>query len=359
MDRLTSISKKLNEQNNKYLNDLYDVDKTGKERGWRMKKELNSKMRSTYEFLSHMTPSDFAKVPRIKKFFKGQKHYQSRARRLKDCAVFLDFFIRKSGRKKLKTANFCRVRLCPMCTWRRSLKLQSQLEEVLSTPQAQQYSYIFLTLTIPNISDIELAETIKKLHVAFNRLTKYKEVSKIVKGYFRSTELTYNRDRRDWHPHIHVLIAVNQSYFKSRDYISQLKWLALWKKAMKDESIKQVDVRRVKQRKGESLMKTVCEVAKYPVKDSQYIDFGDDIFTAEQVVILDNVLERKRFVGWGGVLQDIRHEFEQEDIEADSVDLVNESEDIDLDVDPIDETKGIERYFWLESWNGYKLTGER
>ena len=45
-----------------------------------------------------------------------------------------------------------------------------------------------------------------------------KEVKSIVKGYIRKLEVTYNSDMSSksydtYHPHFHVVIAVNKSYF--------------------------------------------------------------------------------------------------------------------------------------------------
>ena len=59
---------------------------------------------------------------------------------------------------------------------------------------------------------------------------KRKKVNSIAKGYVRKLEVTYNAERDDYHPHFHVLIAVNRSYFKdTKTYISQKEWLNLWR----------------------------------------------------------------------------------------------------------------------------------
>ena len=55
---------------------------------------------------------------------------------------------------RLKGANFCRARLCPLCNWRRSLKLRYQLGRVLNVVFSQDDSLrmLLLTLTEPNSS---------------------------------------------------------------------------------------------------------------------------------------------------------------------------------------------------------------
>ena len=53
---------------------------------------------------------------------------------------------------------------------------------------------------------------------------------KISKGYVRKLEITYNKERNDYNPHFHVVIAVNKSYFTDKDYyISQSEWLENWR----------------------------------------------------------------------------------------------------------------------------------
>ena len=52
-----------------------------------------------------------------------------------------------------------------------------------------------------------------------------------MRSWFRSLEVTYNKDRDDYHPHFHALLMVPHHYFyKDRGlYIPHEKWLDLWK----------------------------------------------------------------------------------------------------------------------------------
>src|SRR5699024_6080063 len=63
-------------------------------------------------------------------------------------------------------------------------------------------------------------------------------------------EVTYNKDRDDYHPHFHVVLAVNKSYFTDKNYyINRNRWLELWQQSTKNPLITQVDVRRVNTQK--------------------------------------------------------------------------------------------------------------
>ncbi|NFU61076.1 replication protein, partial [Clostridium botulinum] len=155
--------------------------------------------------------------------------------------------------------------------------------------------FIFLTLTTPNVKGYELDGTIREYNKAFERLMKRKEVKGIVKGYIRKLEVTYQKEKyitkelwqkkKDYYkkkgleigdlepnydtynPHFHVVIAVDKSYFTSRNYINRDRWLELWQESTGDYSITQVDVRKAKLNNG----KEVYELAKYSAKDSDYL----------------------------------------------------------------------------------------
>lgn len=66
-----------------------------------------------------------------------------------------------------------------------------------------------------------------------------------------------------YHPHFHVLISVNKSYFTDKDYyISRDRWLELWQQSTKNSLITQVDVRKVCSLKENRIF----EIAKYSAK---------------------------------------------------------------------------------------------
>ena len=107
-------------------------------------------------------------------------------------------------------------------------------------------AFVFVTLTAPNVKAEDLQAEIDLYNKAFQRLVKRKEIAPIFDGYIRKLEVTYNADQQTYHPHFHVLFVVNKSYFTSRYYVKQAKWLELWREVTGDERITQVDVRRLK-----------------------------------------------------------------------------------------------------------------
>lgn len=201
---------------------------------------------------------------------------QSSQERVKMCGTFLQFLADSSlEKKKLHKGFFCENRFCPMCSWRQARRDAMKigvLMKFLTTHHKKEF--IFLTLTAPNVKADKLREEIKKYNQAFAKLTKRKEIIPIIQGYIRKLEVTYNKERNDYHPHLHILIAVNKSYFTSRDYLKQSEWLRIWQEVMKDDTITQVHVEKVGKKNNSS---AINEVSKYVAKDSEYL-MSQEIF---------------------------------------------------------------------------------
>lgn len=171
--------------------------------------------------------------------------------------------------------------------------------------------FIFLTLTAPNVKGDKLSEEIKHYNKSFERLMKRKEVRGIVKGYIRKLEVTYNSDVASksydtYHPHFHVVIAVNKTYFTDKDYyINQQRWLELWREATGDSSITQVDVRKSKANN----LKEVYELAKYSAKDSDYL-ISRPVFN-----VFYKALKGKQFIVFSGLFKEANAMYENGELD--------------------------------------------
>lgn len=266
---------------------LEDVSPTGRARPWAL-------LKKTADILS-LLYSDIN---------------ERKAERLANCGSWLSFVRRGDGTLSLHKANFCRVRLCPVCSWRRSLKTYGQVRAITEA-LGERFAYIFLTLTIPNVSGDDLKAGLDTLTIGFNRLMKYKAVGQAVKGYYRAIEVTHNIQSDTFHPHIHALIAVAPSYFTSRYYLSQAEWLKLWNKACKRSDITSLDVRRLRG----NLDKACAEVAKYTVKSKDIIYFDDWDLSEKTLSILDSALSSRRFIGYGGCFAEAHKKLHLDDVE--------------------------------------------
>jgi len=197
---------------------------------------------------------------------------ESGKRRFCECGDWIDFFAdREVTKLKVYEANFCKNRFCPMCAWRKAHKDAMMISILMEYIEKEHdKAFIFVTLTAPNVKGEDLKDEITRYNKAFKKLVERDEVAQINQGYIRKLEVTYNAERDDYHPHFHCVFAVNKSYFTDRTYIKQEKWLGLWRDVMKDPTITQVDVRRIKRGGTDGRDKAINELAKYAAKDSDY-----------------------------------------------------------------------------------------
>ena len=52
-----------------------------------------------------------------------------RAVRIEQCGTYLEVSVMQDRSERVSAANFCRERLCPLCTWRRSARIVALREE--------------------------------------------------------------------------------------------------------------------------------------------------------------------------------------------------------------------------------------
>jgi plasmid rolling circle replication initiator protein Rep len=275
----------------------------------------------------------------VSKVFKtDSKTMLGRSIRMFECADTLVYDISDSGERRLTRVWFCKDRMCPMCQKRRSLVVFHQVKNVCTAIATDfpTYKYILLTLTVPNVKIDDLPDKISDMSKAWGRLIKRIEFSKATKGWFRTLEVTYNGDKDTYHPHYHVLVCVPSSFF-TKGYIKQSRWLSLWQESMRDDSITQVDVRTIKPNPkkvgSDAISSAAAEVGKYATKPSDYlckIPTKDRYLAVEKIVQdLAQGLARRKLVAFGGIMLKYSKLLNLQDVESDSVDLVNTGDDSD------------------------------
>jgi len=290
---------------------LRDTSKySGKERPWREKK------------LANLTYAQYLEVLKFKK-----------ANRVKDCGEVLQFAIGKDGMKLYQTW-FCHSRLCPLCSWRRSLKNSYELQQILDIAHVKNPNaiYLFLTLTEENSEIGELKINLKNMNSSVRRLIQYKKVAKNMIGYVRSSEITVNRDNYTFHQHMHLLLLMKTSYFNSKNYLTKDDWIKLWRRARKLDYDPIIDIRKIrtKSKHGQSaLVDSAKEVAKYQVKNSDYItnDQESDLVILNE---LEKGLQGSRQLSFGGLLKDIRHSLLFDENEDDLINVSATNDDSEI-----------------------------
>jgi len=256
--------------------------------------------------------------------------------------------------KKLQSAKFCKERLCPMCQWRRSIKVFYQVRKAFDKVHSENNDLtpLFLTLTVRNCILLELDETLDMIFKGWNRFHARRKVKRIVKGWFRSLEITFNKKDETFHPHIHAIILVSNEYFKSADYMDTVEWVQKWKESLRLDYDPICDIRRVYDTQGEH--KAFAEVAKYTLKEAEYLTSDKDL-TDKLVKSLGPALKGRRLYAYGGLLKkaikDIDPGYLEDDAEEDLIIVDDQNSDVKHDSD----NKEIESYNWSFSMSDYLL----
>ncbi len=133
---------------------------------------------------------------------------------------------------------------------------------------------------------------IKRLNLSFAKWVKWKSFPAL--GWLKSLEISLSNGMV--HPHFHILLLVDNNYFRQEDkYLSQMDWQASWKKAAKLAYDPVIDIRAVPPKKEK---KVVPELLKYSIKPKDLAEIScDDLF------ILTNQVHNLRIINKGGILR--------------------------------------------------------
>jgi plasmid rolling circle replication initiator protein Rep len=238
---------------------------------------------------------------------------EKRLKAIEECGTFLQFATdKKIEHRKLFTANFCHNRYCPICSRNKSLKDAKDVKILTEYLRDLGFEFLFATFTAPNCSQEELKAEITKYNQALSRMFKTEKYN-FIQGYIRKLEITYNDNKESksyntWHPHFHLLICVKKSYFK-KSYVSKQEWLMDWRKAMRDSSITQVDVKKVSLGRKNNIDKSILEITKYITKD---FDFYKDSSVFEHFF---KGTKGKRMFAFSGVFKNAKKKLKNKELE--------------------------------------------
>lgn len=236
--------------------------------------------------------------------------------RLKECGNFIKFQASEDKTKFiLAGGNFCKNRFCPFCSWLKAKRTAFELLELIKVVEyTEKLAFIFITLTVPNVPRESLREEIENFNKSFKRLFQTEEFKAFNKGFIRKLEVTYNEKRKDYHPHFHLVVAVNKSYFKSRNYMSKRRLLELWQKATRNSNITQVDIKPCRM----DTVKQIMELATYSAKQG-------DLYSSKEV--FDGFYEglfRKKLLVYNGIFKEYKKKIEVGEVDPAEVIELNQ-----------------------------------
>lgn len=336
------------------LEDKYQSAKSGKTkvRPWAEKKMMNEHLAIAYDVID-----------------------PNKAARLRQCGQFLSFRRYEDGTLKLDSMQSCRVRLCPMCTWRRSLVNYANNRKIVEYVESQKpRGWILATFTLKRCTADDLNQQLDLLMYSWKKLMLNKRVKQAVKGAYRGVEITHDcaeyitandyKRRKEYlqnhglkvgdlnptydtyHCHIHAILCVNKTYWSNDTYMRHDEWVQAWQQAIGCSYAPVVNLKRIKPNSGD-ISGAVGEVSKYATKDSDVLCDDWDL-TVSTVRLLDRVLNNRRFVSYSGVLLDAQKALKLKD--ADHADLTHIDGD---DVGDSDKPYSIETYFWYTGYRQY------
>lgn len=269
-----------------------------------------------------------------------EKHITVKAiNRFETCRSWMHYLTNlEMSVKRLHNTDACGNRFCPICTWATAKKDAIKISVIMdAVKDIEDKEYLFLTLTAPSVTGEELRDQIDNFNKGVNRLFKRRNVERVVKGYIRKLEVTTDQEKliteklykrkkdyydlrglkvgdpnptyNTYHPHMHIIVVVNKSYFGgSRDFISKAEWLEMWRSCMKDNSITQVDARKVSSTAA-SNSNAVLEIAKYSAK-------GSDLYHSEKVFdTFYTALKRRQLIVYSGIMKDYAKKFKNGDLD--------------------------------------------
>lgn len=194
--------------------------------------------------------------------------------RISECGNYLDLLLDSSGTSfKVERGSYCHDRWCPVCYSRRMYRNMIELETLTNflskdpdkdfLPISDQplfkelydkygyhkYRFVWITITVRNVDSGNLYECVRRINKSWKRLYSRKQFfNGCCYGFYAVPECTYNPDKDSYHPHLHVLVAVRNSYFNKHNMMTHGQLLQMWKDCYKDPELNNyaVDIRAVK-----------------------------------------------------------------------------------------------------------------
>jgi plasmid rolling circle replication initiator protein Rep len=315
------------------MNDvLIDMNQYGGERPWKDYKKQAALLVDSLERLD---------------ILHGGLDYYKKAHYIRDCASRLDFHGCPHGHeKRLSRAWFCRVRLCPMCQWRRSLHQSFQMRQVAreAMHRHSNMDWFSLTLTTENAHAENLLSAFKHINAAWAKLTDRKAFKQHIHGFYKAIEITTSINLRSYSPvtyhvHPHIILAVTPSY-STHGGFTKKRWTTLWQDALGVDYIPSIAIKKVKPKKQQEhegdipshkdrMLHALAYEAYYSSKSdaAQYLIKENEDLTDLIVSTLHENLHGTRRYSFGGLLKNIHHELfprnKSRDIDDDKADLVH------------------------------------
>ena len=292
---------------------------------WAEKKKQNIKIANKFFALAIEADKRAEKYQACDDFQKADaerthgSEYRKRGYRMKDCSRFITTSVCPECQRTItSSATLCRDRVCPTCAWRLSAKQSAEMLQTLAlVNDIEETTACFLTLTLKNCSTDQLRPTLDMMSESWHRMAMKKKFKDIVLGTARSVEITYNKVRKEFHPHLHTILLLDTEKIQN-ETIEELGafFNQEWKKANRLLYEPITDLRLIHnfemletdKANAEFYKKAILETFKYTIKD----DTMQDMTLADFRFYVDGV-QGKRLVSYSGIIKTARQALEMQD----------------------------------------------
>jgi plasmid rolling circle replication initiator protein Rep len=257
----------------------------------------------------------------IAQIYEDAAGYSKHGERMRLCYSYLQLERYEIGEKWKARTTRCKQRHCPNCQRVEANMTARQVSKAITEIQYEQprMRWLFVTLTVRNCALIDLRSTIGQMNHGFKRMMLLKELA-IVEGFARSVEVTRS-ESGEAHPHVHLLIAVPEMYFRGGKYISQARWTELWRESARLDYQPIVHVQAVKKDKTDGAVRETIKAASYSVKADDLVDDPDWLIAFHVQV------KGLRFFSTGGIIAKAMKAATVEEMDEDEFDEAAEPKD--------------------------------
>lgn len=161
----------------------------------------------------------------------------NRYHRFIHCRRNARFAVHRASHEVKVIATTCKDRWCPTCAATKAARIASATRSwvgTLDTPK-------LLTLTIRS-TNLPLSQQLDIIIAGFNRLRRDKELRRVWRGGIWFLQITFNKQLKQWHPHIHAVV--------DGDFIAQKTIATKWAAVTSGSPV--VDIRAIKDPKAAS-----------------------------------------------------------------------------------------------------------
>lgn len=257
-------------------------------------------------------------------------HDEKTALNIKGCATQVGI-TDVNGITKIVRANFCRERICNICAWRRQAKFTAQMFPTLNyISSVYGYEYILIGLTLKNVTIDNVNTAVNTLLEGYKKIARCKRFREAFHGVIRSLEITYKAEENEFHPHLHLMCAVDKRYFLS-NYVTQQELSFMWKTACNLSYIPVVHIEKITDD-----MSGAVETLKYSLKPSK---------AKEALFVMYSTLKGRRLVSFSGCFAYVRRELKLSDFDTILTDDVNRKQRRYYDIYEFDVTGGVYTFY--------------